>query len=119
MRTSHAVLELLQGSAGMEEKAFVQGKERAWLSRFRSRSSFLQWASLRFQKVGFHPLAPGWISLWEGNVMFPIGSGIPAGPLASGHSSDTLFRKQLWSVWHFSGKGWWYVQRGIGRQTSP
>lgn len=32
--TFHAVLELLQGAVGLEEEAFVERKERAWLSCF-------------------------------------------------------------------------------------
>lgn len=55
--TSHAVLELLHGTAGMEE-AFVEGKERAWSScfSFRSFPLFPTMGLSTFPENGFPPL---------------------------------------------------------------
>lgn len=115
--TSHSVLELLRGAVGMKKGAFVEGKERAWSSLFSfwPSPSFLQWVSQRFQKMGFYPFAPCSVS----PQMFPVEFSMLSGLLASGYSSDALFREQLWSIWLFSGKGWWCVQIGVGRQPSP
>lgn len=115
--TFHAVLELLQGAVEMEEEAFVERKERAWSSCF-SFWSFPLFPTMglsTFPENGFPPLCPCWMLL----QMFPVGFSMLAGLLASGYSSDALFREQLWSISLFSGKGWWCVQIGMVRQTSP